>query len=803
MTLLNSENQQPSCDANNFQPYQYFFKPTFEMPDWTRLPGFKNVSKALWEDARWQHSHSVKNVRQLKDVFQHLLSDELAQAIERDQREYATMSLLMPPQMLNCMDEYALETDPIRRYAAPAFSEREAIWTSHPYAQRDSLNETQMWAVEGLTHRYPTKVLVELTHTCPQYCGHCTRMDLIGNHTNTVKKLRFNQSPSQRWQAILNYLRETPAVRDVIVSGGDIANVTAAQLETFVTALLAIPHIRDIRLASKALINLPQHFLQADVMAVMQRLAHLARRQRVNLTLHTHANHANELTPLTAKAIDYLLDMGFRDIRNQGVLLRGVNDSQTALLDLCFSLMNNVRITPYYFYMCDMIPNSEHWRLTLAETQKLQESIMGYLPGFATPRLVCDIPDAGKQWVHQVHSYDTERGISTWRKHYLTHIERQDAQALNKDYFYYDPIARLPEVGQRWWQTQQQGEPQRVDITSQPQSKQLRVGFIYNQKRIQPEVSGQNDAEAEFDSPKMLDLMRSTIRELGFEVVNLEAVPELPRYFDKHSVDIVFNIAEGFQGRSRESWIPALLELWGIPYVGSDAVTMAVCLDKVLAKTVVKSHGLPTAAFVALSSLENIESVSRLNFPVVVKPIAEGSSKGILPHSVISRQDDILPAVQQVLARYQQPALVEEYLSGREFTVAVLGYPNPRVLSPMEIKFLDTSNPTPVYSFDTKQAWTEKIAYQVPADLSAPLLANLQTLALKAFQALGCRDMARIDFRMDAQQQLHFIECNPIPGFAFGWSDFVRIAKADGIEYSALLNELLSFALLRKTDISS
>lgn len=793
------QNQPPSTHAHNFQSYEYSFKSSFEMPDWKRLPGFKDVSKTSWEDVRWQHAHSVKNVRQLKDVFQHLISDKLINAIERDQREYATMSLLIPPHMLNCMDEHILEKDPIRRYAAPAFNEREPIWTSHPYAQRDSLNEAQMWAVEGLTHRYPTKALVELTHTCPQYCGHCTRMDLVGNHTATVKKLRFNQKPIERLQKILHYLRQTPAVRDVIISGGDIANVTTVQLEDFVSALLAIPHIRDIRLASKALINLPQHFLQADVMAVMQRLTKLARQQRVNLTLHTHANHVNELTPLTAKAVDYLLDMGFRDIRNQGVLLRGVNDSQTALLDLCFGLMNNVRINPYYFYMCDMIPNSEHWRLTLAETQALQESIMGYLPGFATPRLVCDVPDAGKKWVHQVHSYDTERGISTWRKNYLTHIEAQDEQASSQDYFYYDPISRLPEAGQSWWQAQQ-GKKKTTQITPQQREKAIRVGFIYNQKRIQPEISGHNDAEAEFDSPQILDLMRSTIRELGFEVVNLEALPELPRYFYKENVDIVFNIAEGFQGRSRESWIPALLELWGIPYVGSDAVAMAVCLDKGLAKTVVKSYGVPTANFVTLSSLENIDAVKQLNFPVVVKPIAEGSSKGILPHSVISQSDDLLPVVQQVLMCYQQPALIEEYLSGREFTVAILGYPNPRVLSPMEIKFLDLNNPTPVYSFDTKQAWTDKISYQIPADLSDSQLANLQALALKAFHALGCRDMARIDFRMDAKQQPHFIECNPIPGFAFGWSDFVRIAQADGIEYSTLINELLSFALLRKNN---
>ena len=347
-------------NENQYQPYQYNPCQAFEAADWTRLFGFGGVSKIAWEDARWQHAHSVKNVRQLKEVFGALLSDRLAEDIERDQQERATMSLLIPPHLLNCMNEKSLDTDPIRRYMAPAFSERDTTWPSHPFACRDSLKEAEMWVVEGLTHRYPTKVLAELTHTCPQYCGHCTRMDIVGNNMPTVKKMRFANTQQLRTEAIIDYLRRTPSVRDVVVSGGDIANVPAARLEAFVTALLNIPYIRDIRLASKALIDLPQHFLQPEVMAVLQRLAQLAKRRRVNLALHTHANHANEITPLTAKVVDYLLDMGFREVRNQGVLLRGVNDNQKALLDLCFSLLNNARITPYYFYMCDMIPNSEH-----------------------------------------------------------------------------------------------------------------------------------------------------------------------------------------------------------------------------------------------------------------------------------------------------------------------------------------------------------------------------------------------------------------------------------------------------------
>ena len=126
------------------------------------------------------------------------------------------------------------------------------------------------------------------------------------------------------------------------------------------------------------------------------------------------------MTPLVAQASRAMLDAGVRDVRNQGVLMRGVNDSAEALLDLCFALQDEAMITPYYFYMCDMIPFAEHWRLSLKEAQELQHAIMGYLPGFATPRIVCDVPFVGKRWVHQVETYDTERGMSFWRKNYRT-----------------------------------------------------------------------------------------------------------------------------------------------------------------------------------------------------------------------------------------------------------------------------------------------------------------------------------------------------------------------------------------------
>jgi len=435
------------------QPYKYPSKRSFEEPDWRRFPVWKNVSKKEWESALWQRRHSIKNLGEFKEVLGGHLSDDLYADIERDQKEFATMSMLLPPQMINTMREGDLRSDPTRLYMVPAWSDRHPDWPNHPKASRDSLHEAEMWAVEGLTHRYPTKVLAELLPTCPQYCGHCTRMDLVGNNTEQVQKIGFKMKQKDRYQAILEYLKKTPSVRDVVVSGGDIANLPITVLEPFISSLMDIPNIRDIRLASKGLMGIPQHFLQDDVLKGFERMAVKAHERGVDIALHTHVNHANQVTPLVAKATRKILDMGFRDVRNQGVLLRGVNATAEDILDLCFTLLDHAGIMPYYFYMCDLIPNSEHWRLAVWEAQEISHDIMGYLPGFATPRLLCDVPFVGKRWVSQCRDYDREKGISYWTKNYRTGIESEDAEALTRKYEYYDPIYTLPESGQKYWRS--------------------------------------------------------------------------------------------------------------------------------------------------------------------------------------------------------------------------------------------------------------------------------------------------------------------------------------------------------------
>ena len=434
------------------QPYRYQFK-VLDEPEWRRLPGFTAVSDAEWRDPTWQRRNTARSVADLATVFGRFLDARLAQSIQRDQEERATMPLALPPQMLNTMDESGLELDPIRRYMAPALSDRDTEWPTHPVAHRDSLHEAEMFAVEGLIHRYPTKVLIEMTSTCPQYCGHCTRMDVVGLDVPQVQKLRLRNNRKRRHAEAIEYLRRVPWVRDVVVSGGDIANVPIRYLEHFLAELFEIEHIRSVRLATKALIGLPQYFLDAEVLTAVERIAAKADSQDVSLALHVHINHVRSVTPAVVAATRALRSVGLEHVRNQGVILRGVNDSAEDLLDLSFALLDHAQITPYYFYMCDMIPNSEHWRISLAHAQQLQQEIMGYLPGFATPRIVCDVPHAGKRLVHQAAAYDRVTGISSWSKHYATAVDAESETAPLEEprYHYYDPVPSLPPAGQEYW----------------------------------------------------------------------------------------------------------------------------------------------------------------------------------------------------------------------------------------------------------------------------------------------------------------------------------------------------------------
>ncbi len=324
----------------------------------------------------------------------------------------------------------------------------------------------------------------------------------------------------------------------------------------------------------------------------------------------------------------------------------------------------------------------------------------------------------------------------------------------------------------------------------------LKVGFTFNVKRIKPTADAVEDREAEYDSPSTLQAIREAIASWGHEVIDLEATPELPTLLSSTPVDIVFNIAEGFRGRNRESQVPALLELLDIPYTGSDPATLSIALDKTLAKKIILQHEILTPNFqLMITGKERL--LKELAFPLIVKPVAEGSSKGVLRKSVCNSEPELREVVKEMVTKYQQPALVEQFVGGREFTVGLLGERRPKVLPPMEIVFTDKSDPAPVYRFEDKLDANDRIRYEVPAKLEPAQLERLKSAARSAFMALGCRDVARMDFRMDEKGRFYFLECNPLPGLTPGWSDLVLIAQGAGMDYRTLIGEILAGAIRR------
>jgi D-alanine-D-alanine ligase len=320
----------------------------------------------------------------------------------------------------------------------------------------------------------------------------------------------------------------------------------------------------------------------------------------------------------------------------------------------------------------------------------------------------------------------------------------------------------------------------------------IRVGFTYNVKR-----DHDGDDEAEWDPPETIIAIANALARQGHIVVHLEATPDLPRVLAEADVDLIFNIAEGVEGRNREAQVPALCELLGVPYTGSDSATLAIALDKALCKKVLMQHDILTPKFQVMESArERVDP--DLHYPVIVKPNAEGSSKGIEGStSVCDSEEELRVAVKACVERYRQPALVEEYIAGREFTVGLLGDKRPRVLPPMEICFKDEDNDRPVYDYAVKQEWEKHVYYACPAKLSEAEQKAIEKIARATFWALDCRDVARVDLRMDKEGRIYVLEVNPLPGLTPGYSDLVLIAQAVGIEYDQLIAEIMSGGLRR------
>lgn len=322
----------------------------------------------------------------------------------------------------------------------------------------------------------------------------------------------------------------------------------------------------------------------------------------------------------------------------------------------------------------------------------------------------------------------------------------------------------------------------------------MRVGLTYDLRQDYLAKGFGEEETAEFDAPETIAAIEAVLRRRGFRVERIGNVHSLvSRLSAGKRWDLVFNIAEGLHGIGREAQIPALLDAYRVPYTFSDPLTMALTLDKAKAKRIVRDHGLPTAPFVLIERESQIVEQT-LAFPVFVKPLAEGTGKGITAASRVQSWNELNKAVTTLFRRYRQPVLVETFLPGREFTVGIVGTGHAaEVIAVMEIKLLGTAEQG-AYSYLNKELCADRVHYGLADDEEARLAGET---ALAAWRALGCRDGGRVDMRSDALCVPQFLEVNPLAGLRPGHSDLVILSELAGWTYDELLNRIIDSCLER------
>ncbi|HEX3872414.1 MAG TPA: hypothetical protein VHV77_18340 [Pirellulales bacterium] len=314
-----------------------------------------------------------------------------------------------------------------------------------------------------------------------------------------------------------------------------------------------------------------------------------------------------------------------------------------------------------------------------------------------------------------------------------------------------------------------------------------------------------NDANEEFDSPETIAAIRAVLESAGHDVTLLGDGPSLLRkLLDGPRPDLVFNIAEGRGNlRGREARVPAILETFGIPYTGSDPLTLAAALDKDCAKRLLRVGGVPTPDWVLVDGrtegVQKHEQRARLDalpLPVFVKPAYEGSSKGIVGSNLIIRRDELHQTIDRLASDYAQPILVEEFIEGDELTVGIVGHEPRDVLGIMHVVPLAKAQKPFIYGIDVKRDWQDRVRYECPPQISDADVETVRRAALDAWRALGCRDVTRLDFRL-RDGIAYCLEANPLPGLTPKTSDLVILAEAVGVTYDELILRIVDGARQR------
>jgi len=417
--------------------YTTAYKELREGTFWQHIPAYAEIGEDQFLDHRWQAKHSITSVAKLLAALKGLVSETFLEDAEAGFHR-APMSVRVSPYLLSLIDWSDPYADPLRRQFIPVGSR---MLPDHPKLVLDSLSEQADAAVPGLTHRYPDKALFLPLDTCPVYCRFCTRSYAVGVDTDQVEKLQLKVNET-RWQQAFDYIRAHPTLEDIVISGGDAYNLRAAQLTQIGTALLDIPHVRRLRVATKGPAVMPQKLISDhEWVDALTRLVDRARKEHRQIVVHTHFNHPNEITRITERGLNRLFERGVV-VRNQSVLQRGVNDETDVMITLVKRL-GHVNVQPYYVYVHDLVKGVEDLRTTVATAVELEKRVRGVTAGFNTPVFVCDAPGGGgKRDVHSYDYYDKVTGISVYRA---------PSVKPGRFFMYFDPIHLLSAEGKAAW----------------------------------------------------------------------------------------------------------------------------------------------------------------------------------------------------------------------------------------------------------------------------------------------------------------------------------------------------------------
>jgi len=322
------------------------------------------------------------------------------------------------------------------------------------------------------------------------------------------------------------------------------------------------------------------------------------------------------------------------------------------------------------------------------------------------------------------------------------------------------------------------------------------IGFTYDVKTDWVlSADDPKDLNAEFDKPESIKEIARALESGGHKVVHIGNINNLLAQIDSLDVDIFFNICEGRGGRNRESQVPIILEMKGLPFMGSDALTMGMTLDKAVAKKLFAADGIPTARFFTATKDDDLKQLNTIGYPLIVKTHHEGTSKGISDSSRVENLEQLKQQVDFINKTYHQPALVEEFIAGTEFTVAVLGNDNPKAMAVVQVSMDGNADlGDRFYTYD--MVCSSALQYICPAQITEELNIKMQELAVKAFQCVGCRDVGRVDFRVDKEGNPYVLEINPLPNLAKE-DVFNVFPYAMGSTYEEAINQVLNNALER------